>query len=88
MLPGVPQARAGKGPALKFPRGWFWVEFAASAFTLAGIWIGSTTALGAGCYLVSLVFWYALQFGRGLWGLAPLNVATTFIAAANLYQAL
>ncbi|HKQ24116.1 MAG TPA: hypothetical protein VJT81_06705 [Burkholderiales bacterium] len=64
------------------------IELTASAFTLAGIYVGSTTAVGAGCYLVALVFWYVIMFRKALWGIAPLNVATTFVATFNLWRAL
>ena len=66
---------------------WLMCELAASALTLAGIYAGSTTAAGASLYLASLVFWYALCFGKGLWGLLPLNVATTVLVGLNLWRA-
>lgn len=65
----------------------FWIELAASSLTLAGVWFGSTTALGAAFYLASLVFWYWVMIRKALWGLLPLNVATTIIASANLWMA-
>ena len=64
------------------------VELAASVFTLAGIYIGSTTALGAACYLVSLVFWWWLTVAKKLWGIVPLNAASTVVSAFNLWRAL
>ena len=67
---------------------WLIVELLASCLTLAGIYVGSTTAIGAALYLVSLVFWYALTVGKRLWGLMPLNVATTVVASMNLWAAL
>lgn len=66
----------------------FWIELAGSSITLAGIHLGSTTAAGAACYLIALVFWYWTMFRKKLWGIAPLNVATTFIASANLWRAI
>lgn len=66
---------------------WTVVEFCASCLTLAGIYAGSTTALGASLYLASLVFWYALTWRKSLWGLMPLNVATTVVASLNLWRA-
>lgn len=67
---------------------WFLIELAASLLTLGGIYAGSTTTLGASLYLASLVFWYALTWARGLWGLMPLNVATTVVSALNLWRSL
>jgi hypothetical protein len=66
----------------------FWIELGAATFTLAGIYIGSTTAWGAAAYLVALVFWYWSMFRKHTWGLVPLNVATTFVASFNLWKAL
>jgi len=67
---------------------WLFVELLASILTLAGIYVGSTTALGASMYLASLVFWYALTFAKRLWGLMPLNIASTVVSALNLWRAL
>lgn len=66
----------------------FLLECAASLLTLAGIYFGSTTTLGAGLYLFSLVFWYALCIQRKMWGLMPLNIATTVLSGINLYKSL
>lgn len=67
---------------------WLGVELLASGLTLAGIYVGSTTAAGASLYLASLVFWYALTVRKRLWGLLPLNVASTVVTALNLWRAL
>jgi hypothetical protein len=67
---------------------WLPIELLASGLTLAGIYAGSTTATGAALYLASLVFWYWLTVGKRLWGLMPLNVATTAVASINLWKAL
>jgi hypothetical protein len=67
---------------------WLLVELAASVLTLMGIFIGSSTAAGASLYLCSLVFWYWLTVGKKLWGLMPLNVATTVVASLNLWKAM
>ena len=67
---------------------WLIVELLASGLTLAGIYAGSTTAAGASLYLASLVFWYAITWKKSLWGLMPLNVATTAVASLNLWRAL
>jgi hypothetical protein len=66
---------------------WLAIELLASMLTLAGIYAGSTTAAGAALYLGSLVFWYWLTVGKRLWGLMPLNVATTVVASVNLFKA-
>ena len=66
----------------------FAIEIAASIFTLAGIYLGSTTIPGASMYLVSLVFWFWIMFRKALWGLLPLNVATWFLSLLNLLRAL
>lgn len=66
----------------------FVIEFMASVLTLAGIYAGSSTAAGAALYLMSLVFWYWLTVAKRLWGLMPLNVATTIEAGVNLWRAL
>ena len=66
----------------------FFVESGASAFTLAGIYVGSTTALGAMFYLISLIFWFWLMIRWKMWGLVPLNVATLGIVIYNLMVAL
>lgn len=67
---------------------WFVVELFASGSTLAGMYVGSTTAMGASLYLLSLVFWFAITFKRRLWGLMPLNVASTFVAGLNMWRAM
>jgi hypothetical protein len=67
---------------------WLIAELLASGLTLAGIYAGSTSAAGASLYLASLVFWYAVTVKKRLWGLMPLNVATTVVAAVNLWRAL
>ena len=65
-----------------------WIEIGASVWTLAGIAIGSTTAEGAGCYLVAMVFWFWIMFRKELWGLLPLNLATMVVSSVNLWRAL
>jgi len=62
------------------------IELAASGFTLAGIFIGSTTAMGATCYLVALIFWFWMMHRENMWGLLPLNGATLVIASYNLWN--
>lgn len=65
-----------------------WIELGASGFTLAGMYVGSTTVAGASLYLVSLVFWYALVYRQKLHGIIPLNVASTGVALLNIWRAL
>ena len=65
----------------------FWIECAASFFTVAGIALGTTTGLGASLYTVCLVFWWWLTFRRELWGLLPLQAAATVVTAVNLWAA-
>jgi hypothetical protein len=65
----------------------FWIELSASATTLAGIYLGSTTNAGAGCYLVSMVFWFTIMMRKKLWGILPLNVAITILSAVNFWRA-
>jgi len=65
----------------------FGLELGASFFTLAGIYLGSTTADGAVCYLVSLAFWFWLTWAKELWGLMPLNVASLVVTFINLWRA-
>ncbi len=67
---------------------WLFIELLASTLTLGGIYAGSTTALGALLYLISLIFWYWLTVGKRLWGLMPLNIATTFVASLNFLKAI
>lgn len=64
------------------------VELLASSLLLAALYAGTTTAIGAGLYLASLVFWYWLTVAKRLWGLMPLNVASTVISVINLFKAL
>ncbi len=64
------------------------VELLASGLLLAALYAGTSTATGAALYLASLVFWYWLTVAKRLWGLMPLNVASTAISAINLFKAL
>lgn len=66
---------------------WFLVELAASLLTLAGMFVGSSTLNGAAAYLVAQPFWFAIVFGRGLWGLLPITSVATIIAIANIARA-
>jgi hypothetical protein len=66
---------------------WFIVEMLASALTLAGMYQGSTTPPGAALYLAALVFWYLLTWRKRLWGLLPLNVASTVVCGVTFWRA-
>lgn len=67
---------------------WAAIEGAASVFTLAGIYLGSTTVHGALFYLASLPFWFGIMIGKQAWGLLPLNVFTLVTVMINLVKAL
>lgn len=66
---------------------WFGVEACASICNIAGIYIGSTTMLGAMWYGIALIFWYALTIKKKLWGLMPLNIAVTIVTILNIWKA-
>ncbi len=59
----------------------------ASLFTIMGVYFGTTTKWGALWYGLSMPFWWGLMFAADLWGLAPLNVALTPVAARNVWRA-
>ncbi len=65
---------------------WIAAELIASGLTLVGIAVGSSTHLGATFYLLSLIFWWWITFGKKMWGLVPLNGATTIIAFWHLFH--
>lgn len=64
----------------------FYIELAASLFTVGGIFLGTTTFLGAIVYGCSLAFWWVLTFRRAMWGLLPLQVSATGVTAWNLWR--
>lgn len=64
------------------------IELLASALTVAGMALGSTTLPGALFYAASLVPWWWLTLRLRLWGLVPLNAAVTLVTAWNIYHAL
>ena len=66
----------------------FLIELFAALFTLAGMFIGSTSLIGALCYGASLFFWFPLMWRKRLWGLLPLNIATLGVCGLNLVRAL
>lgn len=67
---------------------WNVIELTASILTIAALTVGSTTLAGAGLYLAALVFWFWLTVGKELWGLMPLNVASTVVSLVNVWRAL
>jgi hypothetical protein len=67
---------------------WLVLELLASFTTLAGMWEGSTTVVGASWYLAAGVAWIWLSLERRLWGLMPLNAAAIAIEAFNFWSAL
>lgn len=84
---GPDQITSVRGDMLRRAK-WIAIEAAASATTLAGIYLGSTTLHGATCYLVSLPFWIAIMIGKNAWGLLPLNVFTLVVTVINLIKAM
>lgn len=64
------------------------IELAASVCTLIGMYLGSTTGLGAALYLASAVFFWVVVQERRLWGLVPLNAGVTVIAIINIRAAI
>jgi hypothetical protein len=65
-----------------------WIQTTAGSLTLAGMYVGSTTAAGAILYLLALVPWFAMIYRQRLWGIVPLNTASVFVAGLNLWRAL
>lgn len=65
----------------------FAVEAAASACTIVGMFVGSTTVAGALAYAVGLYFWLRFTFLRRAWGLMPLNVCSAIVIASNIWRA-
>jgi hypothetical protein len=64
------------------------IELGAAVFTLAGMYIGSTTLWGALMYFVACVFWHALTYRTKMWGLIPLNAAAHVISMINIWKAI
>jgi hypothetical protein len=62
----------------------FLVELGATIFTLAGMWVGSTTLPGALLYGISLFFWFYIGWAKQLWGIMPLNILTTVVVIRNI----
>ena len=64
------------------------IEFLASASTLAGMKLGSTTLHGAECYLVATLAWCAISWRKSLHGIWPLNIGALGVTLWNLWGAL
>ncbi len=64
------------------------IQILASASTLAGMRLGSTTLLGIECYLVSTLAWCAISWRKGLHGIWPLNIGALAVALWNLRDVL
>lgn len=64
------------------------IQLLASVATLAGMWVGSTTAHGAEFYLVGTAAWMAISWRKGLHGIWPLNIGATIVSLKNLWAAL
>lgn len=64
------------------------IQLLASASTLAGMRLGSTTLHGAEIYLVSTLSWCAISWRQGLHGIWPLNIGALVVMALNLRDAL
>jgi hypothetical protein len=63
------------------------LELFASAFGLAGMYLGSSTPRGALCYAVAVPCLIVCVYVRQLWGLLPLNVAQAVVIGINLCRA-
>lgn len=64
------------------------IEILASASTLTGMKVGSTTLLGAECYLVATLAWCAISWRKGLHGIWPLNIGALLVTLSNLRDVL
>jgi hypothetical protein len=66
---------------------WLAIQLLASATTLLGMALGSTTYYGAAWYLGSAGVWIWLSIEQRLWGLMPLNVIALAIEIVNFSRA-
>lgn len=64
------------------------IEILASASTLAGMRLGSTTVAGASIYIVATCAWCAISWRKGLHGIWPLNIGALVVMIFNLKDAL
>lgn len=64
------------------------IELVASVATLGGMWVGSTTVLGAELYLVGTAAWMAISWRKSLHGIWPLNIGAAAVSLWNLWAAL
>ncbi len=64
----------------------FILQMIAGSFTVAGMYIGSTTRRGAWLFMASTVPWWVVTIHDGLWGFVPLNIVIGATAAVNLWK--
>jgi hypothetical protein len=64
------------------------LELSAAAVTLTGQFLGSTTLIGAVCYLFATIIWSWLTIYMRMWGLMPLNVASGVVTGWTLWRLL
>lgn len=64
------------------------IQLLASATTLIGMKIGSTTLHGAELYLVGTAAWMAISWRKDLHGIWPLNIGAVIVSLSNLWAAL
>jgi hypothetical protein len=62
------------------------LELAASAATIAGQALGSTSLHGAMCYATAAVVWIWLTVCTRMWGLMPLNAASGAVSLWTLWR--
>jgi len=63
------------------------IPFATGTLTLIAMWLaGSKRTAAWGVGLANQILWYATIAVFGVWGLAPLTTALTFIYARNLWR--
>lgn len=63
----------------------FGIECTASVLTVTGLALGTSTLEGSLVYLLSMLPWWALLIRKRMWGLLPLNIASTLIITRNLF---
>lgn len=66
----------------------FSIQLLASVATLAGMWVGSTTARGAEFYLIGTAAWIAISWRKSLHGIWPLNIGAAAVSLVNLWSSL
>lgn len=66
----------------------FAIQLLASASTLAGMRLGSTTLHGVECYLVASAAWCAISWRKDLHGIWPVNIGSIAVMLWNLKDVL